>query len=108
MVDIASMILAGFQDDLVSAFGASIGWVFGHIILIFLLISILWIIQNREHIISESGWGYPNLMDISVIIMLTVVQYVIYVNLFDFPSTASGGLSIFWALTLRWHILVLE
>jgi len=47
-------------------------------------------------------------MDISVIIMLTVVQYVIYVNLFDFPSTASGGLSIFWALTLRWHILVLE
>ena len=108
MIDIASLILAGFQDNLVSAFGDSLGWIIGHMILILLLILILWIIQNRERIIRESGWGYPNLVDVSVILLLTVSQYVVYTSLLDFPSTASWGLAIFWALTLRWHVLVLE
>ena len=108
MVDIASMVLAGFQDTLVSAFGSTLGWAIGHIIVLLVSLSIYWIIKNREHILSESGWGYPNLVDISVILLLTVSQYVVYASLLDFPSAASWGLAIFWALTLRWHVLVLE
>ena len=56
MVDIASMVLAGFQDALVSAFGSTLGWAIGHIMCIITL-NIL-IINNREHILNESGWGY--------------------------------------------------
>ena len=36
MVDIASMVLAGFQDTLVSAFGSTLGWAIGHIIVLLL------------------------------------------------------------------------
>ena len=108
MVDIASLVLAGFQDTLVSAFGASLGWIIGHMIVLFLGLSIIWVIQNRNRIAKESGWGYPNLVDIFVIVLLTVLQYLVYVNLLDFPSTASWGLAIFWTFTLRWHVLVLE
>jgi len=83
MINPASFVLAGFQDTLVSAFGPSLGWIIGQLILIFLLISIIWIIQNRNHIVNESGWGYSNLLDISVILVLTGVQHIIYTNLLE-------------------------
>ena len=108
MVDIASLILGNFQNTIVAAFGSSFGWIMGHIIVLLLVLSILLIVQNRHHVLNESGWGYSNLKDISVILLLTGSQYLIYVNLLAFPSAASLGLAIFWTMTLRWHILVLE
>ena len=108
MIDIASIVLAGFQDSIESAFGPSLGWLIGHIIVLFLILAIIWAIKNRKHIASESGWGYPNLIDISVITLLTVTQYLVFINLLNFPGTASWGLAIFSTMSLRWHILVLE
>ena len=108
MINIASLVLGNFQDTIVAAFGGTIGWIIGHAIVLSLLLSIVWIIQNRSHILNESGWGYSNLKDISVILLLTGSQYLIYVNLLAFPGAASLGLAIFWTMTLRWHILVLE
>lgn len=108
MIDLASLVLGSFQDSIESAFGASFGWLIGHMIILLFIIMLIWIIQNRNHIASDSGWGYPNLIDISVIISITLSQYFIYVNFLGFPSTASWGLAIFWTMTLRWHILVLE
>ncbi len=108
MIDLASLVLGSFQDSIESVFGASFGWLIGHMIILLFTLMLIWIVQNRNHIASKSGWGYPNLMDISVIILITLSQYFVYVNLLDFPSTASWGLAIFWTMTLRWHILVLE
>ena len=108
MVDIASLVLGNFQNTIVAAFGSSFGWIMGHIIVLLLVLSVLLIVQNRHHILNESGWGYSNLKDISVILLLTGSQYLIYVNLLAFPGAASLGLAIFWTMTLRWHILVLE
>ena len=54
MADIASLVLAGFQDTLVSAFGTSLGWIIGHMIVLFLGLSIIWVIQNRNRIAKES------------------------------------------------------
>tara|TARA_B100000900_G_scaffold339597_1_gene302121 strand:- start:1309 stop:1635 length:327 start_codon:yes stop_codon:yes gene_type:complete len=108
MIDIASLFLGAFQDSIESAFGSSLGWIIGHLILLFFTVSIIWAIQNRDHIARESGWGYPNLIDISVITLITVTQYFVYSNLLDFPGAASWGLAIFWTMLLRWHILVLE
>jgi hypothetical protein len=100
--------LGTFQDSIESAFGSSLGWIIGHLIVLFSTLSIIWVIQNRDHIARESGWGYPNLIDISVITLLTVTQYLVFVNLLNFPGTASWGLAIFSTMALRWHILVLE
>ena len=108
MIDVASIVLGGFQDTMVEAFGATFGWITGHIIVLLLVLSTLWIIQNRYHILNESGWGYSNIKDISVIILLTAVQYLVYVNLLGFPGAASLGISVAGAMSLRWHILVLE
>ena len=102
------LVLAGFQDTLVSAFGASLGWIIGHMIVLFLGLSIIWVIKNRNRIAKESGWGYPNLMDIFVIVLLTVLQYLFYVNLLYFPSTASWGLAIFWTFKNTDTIYVLS
>jgi len=108
MVDIASLILGNFQNTIVAAFGSSFGWIMGHIIVLLLVLSILLIVQNRHHILNESGWGYSNLKDISVIILLTAVQCLVYVNLLGFPGAASLGISVVGTMSLRWHILVLE
>ncbi|MBV03834.1 MAG: hypothetical protein CML45_05520 [Rhodobacteraceae bacterium] len=108
MIDLASLVLGSFQDSIESAFGASFGWLIGHMIVLFSILLLIWIVQNRNHIASKSGWGYHNLMDLSVIAFITLAQYFVYVNLLNFPSTASWGLAIFWTMTLRWHILVLE
>ena len=108
MIDIASLVLGDFQNTIVAAFGDSFGWAAGHIIVLLLVLSTLWIIQNRHHILNESGWGYSNLKDISVIILLTAAQYLVYVNLLGFPETASLGISFAGTMSLRWHILVLE
>lgn len=108
MIDIASLLLAGFQDSIVSAFGPSFGWIIGHAIVLFAALSIIWIIQNRNHITGKSGWGYSNLKDISVILLLTIVQYLVYVNILEFPGAASLGISLVGTMSLRWHILVLE
>ena len=108
MIDIASLVLGSFQDTMVTAFGSTFGWIIGHIIVLMLLISILWIVQNRNHVLNESGWGRSNLQDVSVILILTGTQYVIYTNLLEFPGAASLGISLFVTMSLRWHILVLE
>ncbi len=34
MIDIASFVLCGFQDMIVSAFGSSLGWLVGHLIVL--------------------------------------------------------------------------
>jgi|TARA_B110000263_G_scaffold239292_1_gene241380 uncharacterized membrane protein YdfJ with MMPL/SSD domain len=108
MIDVASLVLADFQDTIVAAFGPSLGWIVGHAIVLLLILSTFWAIQNRHHILNESGWSYSNLMDISIIFLLTAVQYLIYANLLNFPEAASFGLALFWTMALRWHILVLE
>lgn len=108
MVDIASLVLRSFQDMVVGAFGEPIGWAVGHTILLLLILSIIWIIRNRNRILMESGWSFSTLQDVSVILILTGIQYIIYVNLLEFPETASLGLGLFVTMSLRWHILVLE
>ena len=45
---------------------------------------------------------------VGVIILLTAVQYLVYVNLLGFPGAASLGISVAGTMSLRWHILVLE
>ena len=73
MVDPASFVLTGLQDMILDAFGPTLGWIVGNLILLLFTLFLIWIIQNRNHIVSQSGWGYPNLMDISVIVFLTVL-----------------------------------
>ena len=108
MVNIASLVLGSLQDSIESAFGPSFGWFIGHIILLLFALMLIWIIQNRNHITGKSGWGYSNLKDISVILLLTIVQYLVYVNILEFPGAASLGISLVGTMSLRWHILVLE
>ncbi len=108
MDDIASLVLGDFQETIVDAFGSSLGWFIGHSIVLFLTLSIFWAIKNRHHILNESGWGRNNLKDISVIILLTFIQYIIFTNTLNFPEGASIGIAFLSTMTLRWHILVLE
>ncbi|HIE63498.1 MAG: hypothetical protein CXT72_01740 [Methanobacteriota archaeon] len=107
MIDIASFVLCGFQDMIVSAFGSSLGWLVGHLIVLGLVCLTYKIFNNRQHIISQSPWDASTLKSIAIFIVLTAVQYYIFTNTFGFPTNESIGLAAVSSILIRWHILVL-
>ena len=93
MIDIASIVLGGFQEDLVSAFGNSMGWAVGHLILLV--------------IINNSGFGSKQASEGTVTLLLTILLYYIYSSAFEFDSTASVAISVASSLSIRWMVTVL-
>ena len=71
MVDVASMILGEFQDSLVGVFGSSFGWLIGHLIVLSVLTLVILSIRNRDHIISESGYGSRNFAQALAVVGMT-------------------------------------
>ena len=104
MVDVASMILGEFQDSLVGVFGSSFGWLIGHLIVLSVLTLVILSIRNRDHIISESGYGSRNLAQALAVVGMTAAQYVAYTGNLGFPSTTSLILGFFGALSALWMI----
>ena len=107
MVDIASKVLGGFQDDLISAFGDALGWTIGHLILLGIAGSVVLGIRNRDHIINHSGLGRTQAYDGAVTLITTILLFYIYTSIFNFDSFASVGISVASSLSLRWMVTVL-
>ena len=107
MVNIASIILAGFQDDLVVLFGETLGWVVGHSILAAATATIVLGIKEREHIIQRSGFGKNDMLDLGAFLLLTLFLFYIYTNTFHFESIASLALGAISSLSIRWLVTVL-
>ena len=108
MVDVASMILGEFQDSLVDVFGSSFGWAIGHLIVLSILTLVILSIRNRDHIITESGYGSRSFAQALAVVGMTGAQYVVYTGNLGFPSTTSLILGFFGALSALWMINVLE
>ena len=108
MVDLATPVLGGFQDSLEVAFGHDWGWVVGHAIVLSIAALLVMMVRNRDHIMTESGFGKSHMVDAVGVIALTAFQYVIYTGSLDFPASTSLVLGILGALSLRWMVLVLE
>ncbi len=107
MVDLASTILGGFQDDLVTLFGETLGWIIGHSIIAIIFAVIVLGIRERNHVIENSGIGKNEAFDFGVFLLLTFALHHTFTNTFDFDSMASLGLGIVSALSLRWMVTVL-
>ena len=107
MVNIASTILAGFQDNLVVLFGETLGWIVGHSILVAALATIILAIKERDHIIQRSGFGRNEILDSGVFLLLTLSLFYIYTSIFHFESIASLALGATSSLSIRWMITVL-
>ena len=106
-MNIASTILAGFQDDLVVLFGETLGWVVGHSIPAAALATIVLAIRERNHIIQRSGFGKNELLDLGVFLLLTLSLFYIYTNVFAFETIASLALGATSSLSIRWMVTVL-
>ena len=78
MVDVASMVLGGFQDSLVDVFGSSGGWLMGHAIVLSIAILIVVSIRNRDHIVNESRYGREHFSQATAVVLMTGLQYVFY------------------------------
>ncbi len=107
MVDLASIILGGFQESLISVFGDTIGWIIGHAIIVLCLVVILFAIMGRDHIISNSGLGRSESVDFGVFLLLTLTLYFVYTSVFVFASGASFGLAVISSLSIRWMVTIL-
>ena len=108
MVDVASPVLGGFQDNIIDAFGATVGWWVGHLLVVGILALSVVALQNRHHIANHSGFGRSTLMDATATLALTAIQYSVFTGAFDWPEEVSLALGIICALTLRWHLLIVE
>ena len=108
MVDVASPVLGGFQDNIIDAFGAAAGWWVGHLLVVGILALSVVALQNRHHIANHSGFGRSTLMDATATLALTAIQYSVFTGAFDWPEEVSLALGIICALTLRWHLLIVE
>ena len=108
MVDVASPVLGGFQDNIIDAFGATAGWRVGHLLVVGILALSVVALQNRHHIVNHSGFGRSTLLDATATLALTAIQYSVFTGAFDWPEEVSLALGIICALTLRWHLLIVE
>ena len=108
MVDVASPVLGGFQDNIIDAFGATVGWWVGHLLVVGILALSVVALQNRHHIANHSGFGRSTLMDATATLALTAIQYSVFTGAFDWPAGVSLALGVICALTLRWHLLIVE
>jgi len=108
MVDVASPVLGGFQDSIVDAFGATAGWWVGHLLVVGMVALCAVALQNREHIANNSGIGRSMVMDTAATLVLIAVQYVVFTGTFGWPEGESFLLAAVCALSLRWHVLIVE
>ena len=106
-MDLASLVLMGFQDDLVLAFGDTVGWLIGHLILLAALALAVVAVRERDHIINHSGFDRNAIWDALAVVILTLVQYVLFTSTFGFDSAASMALAAVSSISIRWHIRVL-
>jgi|TARA_B100000959_G_C14528211_1_gene438380 hypothetical protein len=106
-MDLASLVLMGFQDDLVMAFGDTAGWLIGHLILLGALALAVVAVRERDHIINHSGFDRSTILDALVVVSLTLVQYVLFTSTFGFDPEASMALAAVSSISIRWHIRVL-
>ncbi len=107
MVDFAATVLGRFQNDIVAVFGETAGWVLGHAILVFSVAIAIVAIRERSHILHHSGIGKPMAIDASIILALTVLQFYIFTESFNFSTSASVPLALTSSLSIRWLVAVL-
>ena len=107
MIDLASMVLMGFQDDIVLVFGDTVGWLIGHLILLGSLAMAVVAIRERDHILNQSGFDRSTIRDASLVVGLTLVQYQVFTSTFGFDPLASLALAVLSSFTIRWLVNVL-
>ena len=107
MVDVATLILRGFQDDIVLVFGETVGWLIGHLILLGALALAVVAVRERDHIINHSGFDRNAIWDALAVVILTLVQYVLFTSTFGLDSEASLALAAVSSISIRWLIRVL-
>ncbi|MDP6661322.1 MAG: hypothetical protein QF760_01855 [Candidatus Thalassarchaeaceae archaeon] len=107
MIDLASMVLMGFQDDVVLVFGETVGWLIGHLILLGALTITVVAIRERDHILNQSGFNRSTIWHALLIVGLTLVQYQVFTSTFGFDPLASIALAVFSSFTIRWLVIVL-
>ena len=107
MVNLASIFLGDFQNSLYSAFGNSIGWVVGHLILITIISIAVIGIRKRDHVIMYSGMDVKMATDSFTIIILSAAFFWIYTTSFSFEVVPSIALAASTSLSLRWMITIL-
>jgi len=105
--DLASIMLGTFQSELVSVFGTSVGWLVGHAILLAALLTLVFAIKERDHIVKHSGLGRSQAIDFGVFLLLTLSLFYIYGTLIGFASGPSLVLGAISTLFLRWMVTIL-
>ncbi len=107
MIDLASIVLRGFQDDLVSVFGSSIGWAAGHLILLSALVFLVLVVRERDHIMNQSGLNRKVVLGGIILTGLTLLNYWIFTYSFGYPNGTSVWLAALTAISLYWMVEVM-
>ena len=101
------MIMGGFQEDLVTVFGANLGWLVGHLIIVGVLALSVITIRDGEKILKHSGMGREMALDIAIFLILSLFLYYLFTSTYSFESTPSIFLAGASSLFVRWMVRVL-
>ena len=107
MVNLASVVLGDFQDSLASAFGSTVGWIVGHLILVIVISIAALGIREKDHIIKYSGMNMRMATDSFTILILSIAIFWIYTTSFGFGAGPSIALAATTSLSLRWMVTIL-
>ncbi len=107
MIDLASLVLMGFQDDLVLTFGDTVGWLIGHLVLLGALTVVVVAIRERDYIFNQSGFDRSTIWDALLVVGLTLMQLQVFTSTFGFDPLASIALAVLSSFMIRWLVNVL-
>ncbi|MAH98644.1 MAG: hypothetical protein CMA12_04775 [Euryarchaeota archaeon] len=107
MVNLASVVLGDFQDSLASAFGSTVGWIVGHLIVVIVISIAALGIREKDHIIKYSGMNMRMATDSFTILILSIAIFWIYTTSFGFGAGPSIALAATTSLSLRWMVTIL-
>ena len=107
MVNLASIVLGEFQDSLASAFGSTIGWIVGHLIILIVLWLVTLGIRERDHLIKYSGMDTRMATESFTILIISIAIFWIYTTSFGFEAGPSIALAATTSLSLRWMVNIL-
>jgi len=108
MVNVASPLMGGAYDTLVSAFGTDVAWVLGHIAIVALIAALISVMRNWTRISEGAQLTRGHAFDALAIVLFTAIQTQYFTSSLAWPLLQAVLIAVSSTLSLRWCVNVLN
>ena len=101
--DPASMVFGSFADQIDAAFGSSMGWIIGNLLLAAVVFGLIQMIRNASDITKHFEITNKKITSWIGYTIATIVQHLIFIS-FGFPFIGAFLTAISSTLLLKWTL----